>query len=138
MKIPCWLLGSQCVIFCPCCNLCFRTYAGQPNVCLFEKACSCLDLENNSSGENPDFLGVLFYESTACCIANVQKFAGSFCGHFRLACIKDDRAIFMMVRICLSAIPFWWCAPTPQNVIFCKSLLICYRKQDLANVPLSE
>jgi hypothetical protein len=50
-------------------------------------------------------------------------------GHLLCACSRSVVALLCKSPILFSAIPFWWCAPTPQKLIVCplSSILLVNR-----------
>ena len=47
-----------------------------------------------------------------------QNISSIMFGHMRLPCKRRVRPPVVRILFLFSIIPFWWCAPTPQNVIF--------------------
>ena len=73
-----------------------------------------------------------------CLMACNHKLAAMALGHRWAACRREVRAFSVMSRICLSATPFWWCAPTPEKVIVWCADWTSSTKALSANLPLSQ
>ena len=80
--------------------------------------------------------GIQLRTVAACCSANGHRWAVT-AGLRDAACSSIALAESDKSRTRRSAMPFWWCAPTPQKEMVWASAATLWRKRAEAKTPLS-
>ena len=79
----------------------------------------------------------LFILSCAHLVANGHNIIVMNSGQYQIECNNIVLQMKVKSLIFLSDIPFWWWAPTPQNVQYCLQSLHSFIHADSENLPLS-
>ena len=121
----------------PLCSFPFKTYTGQPKRCKYFVVGRIGVDENISSGLwSLPSLGICRQQNEAWTSAYGHRLlvtAGFRCAACIIFALAPSKRSWMR----LSSTPFWWCAPTPQNVMPCPRFITSSRNSFEAKMRLS-